>query len=121
MTKISTCSRTSILSCILLCLAVILLVASCSVRRSTPIKGPVPLEDSHVRNGQIQFMAHCQKCHPAGESGLGLAINTNPAPKFIKRFQVRHGLGVMPSFGVEEISDEDLSDILSYLRALRKN
>lgn len=86
-----------------------------------PIKGPLPLENQNVKKGQIQFMAHCQKCHPAGESGLGLAINSNPAPTFIKRFQVRHGLGVMPSFGDEEISDENLSVILSYLKALKKN
>lgn len=100
---------------------IIIFIASCSVRRSTPIKGPLSLEDSNVKNGQEHFMAKCQKCHPVGESGLGPAINSNPAPKFIKRFQVRHGLGVMPSFDDEEISDDDLDDILSYLRALRKN
>lgn len=106
---------------IMLCLILALFATSCSVRRSTPIKGPLPLEDPNVKKGRVQFMTHCHKCHPIGESGLGLAINPNPAPKFIKRFQVRHGLGVMPSFNDEEISDEDLSDILSYLRALKKN
>jgi mono/diheme cytochrome c family protein len=56
------------------------------------------------------------KCHPAGEAGLGPAINSNPAPQFIKRFQVRHGLGVMPCFDNEEISAADLRDISKYLR-----
>ncbi len=45
-----------------------------------------------------------KKCHPGGEAGLGPALNWNPAPGFIKKFQVRHGLGVMPSFKSNEIS-----------------
>lgn len=97
------------------------LMISCAVRKSPPIKEPLSLEDQSVRNGQIHFMAHCHKCHPAGEAGLGPAINSNPAPKFAKRFQVRHGLGVMPSFKDDEISDEELSDIMAYLKALRRN
>lgn len=105
----------------IICLATFLFMASCSVRRSLPIEGPLPLEDPQVKNGQILFMSNCQKCHPLGESGLGLAINSNPAPKFVKRFQVRHGLGVMPSFKKDEISNDELDDILNYLKALKKN
>lgn len=105
----------------LIFLALSFFMISCAVRKSPPVKDPLPLEDTAVRNGQIHFMAHCHKCHPAGESGLGPAINSNPAPKFIKRFQVRHGLGVMPSFNSEEISKEELSEIMAYLKALRRN
>jgi mono/diheme cytochrome c family protein len=65
-------------------------------------------------------MAFCQKCHPAGEAGLGPAINSNPAPQFIKRFQVRHGLGAMPSFKKEEISTADLRDISRFLHSWKK-
>ena len=103
------------------CMIAFLFIAACSVRRSVPIEGPLPLEDPQVENGQVLFMSNCQKCHPMGESGLGLAINSNPAPKFVKRFQVRHGLGVMPSFTKNEISNDELDDILSYLKVLRKN
>lgn len=103
------------------CMITFLFIAACSVRRSVPIEGPLPLEDPQVVSGQVLFMSNCQKCHPMGESGLGLAINSNPAPKFVKRFQVRHGLGVMPSFTKSEISNDELDDILSYLKALRKN
>jgi mono/diheme cytochrome c family protein len=70
-----------------------------------------------ITNGERAFMASCQKCHPAGEGGLGPAINSNPAPQFIKRFQMRHGLGVMPSFKKDEISKKDLRDISKYLSA----
>jgi mono/diheme cytochrome c family protein len=77
------------------------------------------IADAGVVNGEKAFMKHCDKCHPGGEAGLGPAVNSNPAPQFIKRFQMRHGLGVMPSFTGEEISKSDLQDISKYLKALR--
>lgn len=96
----------------------IVLVVSCVSRRSEPVREEVftPANDA-IANGEKAYMLHCQKCHPGGEAGLGPAINSNPAPKFIKRFQVRHGLGVMPSFKKEEISRADLRDISDYLHA----
>lgn len=87
---------------------------SCSSRRSEPVKQKrFTTTDKQVLNGEKVFMIHCQKCHPAGEAGLGPAISSNPAPQFIKRFQVRHGLGVMNG----EISREDLRDNSDYLKA----
>jgi mono/diheme cytochrome c family protein len=77
-------------------------------------------ENSSVLNGEKIFMIHCHKCHPTGEAGLGPAINSNPAPQFVKRFQMRHGIGVMPSFTKEELSRDNLHDISSYLKALKK-
>jgi mono/diheme cytochrome c family protein len=100
------------------CLAAVLFIDSCSVRRSIPTDGPLPLTDSSVVQGRIHFMAHCHKCHPSGNSGLGGSINKVPFT-FLKRFQARHGLGVMPSFTEREISDEELDQILAYLQALR--
>lgn len=97
------------------------LFSACSVRRSEPIKGELAITDPAVKNGQVVYMKHCQKCHPIGESGLGPSVNSNPAPQFVKRFQVRHGLGVMPSFSDEVISDANLKDISKYMKALKKN
>jgi len=93
-------------------------VYSCVSRKSVPITGQefVP-KNERVLNGEMVFMAHCHKCHPGGEGGLGPAINSNPAPQFVKRFQMRHGLGVMPSLKKNEISKKDLHDISKYLRA----
>lgn len=107
-------------ACIVFLLTIVL-VTSCSVRRSEPITGPLDIKNAALKNGEEQYMTYCQKCHPIGESGLGPALNTNPAPKFVKRFQVRHGLGVMPAFSKDEISDEDLDDILAYVAAIKKN
>jgi mono/diheme cytochrome c family protein len=73
-----------------------------------------------VKNGQVLYMEHCQKCHPLGEAGLAPAINSNPAPGFLKRFQVRHGLGVMPSFKEEQITTKELMDLSEYLKAMKQ-
>jgi mono/diheme cytochrome c family protein len=98
-----------------------IVIASCSSRRSEPVKQKqFASNDSQVINGEKVFMMHCQKCHPGGEAGIGPAVNANPAPQFVKRFQMRHGLGVMPSFTKGEISKEDLRDISKYLKAWKK-
>ena len=94
---------------------------SCGSRKSEPVKQRQFIaNDEHIKNGENVFMINCQKCHPGGEAGLGPAINSNPAPQFVKRFQVRHGLGVMPSFKEDEISKQDLHDISKYLKAWKR-
>ena len=104
------------------CAFILLLsITGCTARRSEPIRGSLDINDQAVKEGQIVYMAHCQKCHPIGESGLGPAINSNPAPKFVKKFQVRHGLGMMPAFSEEHISDHDLQNIVQYMAALKRN
>ena len=95
---------------------------SCSSRVSEPVKQEVfDPGSTSVQNGEVIYMQHCQKCHPGGEAGLGPAINSNPAPQFVKRFQVRHGLGVMPAFPKETISREDLRDLSSFLKAWKNH
>ena len=95
-----------------------LLNFGCSSRKSEPVKQKTFQSDNEaILKGEKVFMLHCQKCHPGGEAGLGPAINSSPAPQFLKRFQVRHGLGVMPSFKEDEISKNDLQNISRYLEA----
>jgi mono/diheme cytochrome c family protein len=102
----------------LLIFLIIGLFIACSVRKSEPItqKEFTP-EGDRIANGQQVFMMQCQKCHPGGEAGLGPSVNGNIAPQFIKRFQMRHGIGVMPSFKPDEISRKNLRDVSKYLRA----
>jgi mono/diheme cytochrome c family protein len=97
---------------------VCIVFAACTLRKSEPLTGRefTPSNES-ITNGERVYMIHCQKCHPGGEGGLGPSINSNPAPGFIKRFQMRHGLGVMPGFKKNEISKKDLHDISRYLKA----
>lgn len=88
------------------------------MRKSEPVKEKTfAPAHAQVQRGEAVYMAYCHKCHPAGEAGLGPAINSNPAPQFVKRFQMRHGLGVMPPFKRDEISRADLHAVSKYLRA----
>jgi mono/diheme cytochrome c family protein len=97
---------------------VLLNVIGCSVRKSEPVKQKefVP-QNERIANGEKVYMKYCQSCHPGGEGGLGPSISANPAPQFVKRFQMRHGLGVMPGFKKGEISKNDLRDISKFLKA----
>lgn len=97
----------------------IALSSACSLRKSEPIAGTFEPGTTEVARGQVLFNMNCQKCHPQGEAGLGPDINWNPAPSFIKKFQVRHGLGVMPSFKKDEISKVDLKAIAKYMKAFK--
>jgi mono/diheme cytochrome c family protein len=90
-----------------------------SPRRGEPIVGPINLSDPSMERGRLLFDRHCYSCHTEGEGGMGPIINDKPFPRFLMRLQVRHGLGVMPAFSENEISDSELDDILKYLLVLR--
>jgi mono/diheme cytochrome c family protein len=98
--------------------AAALLAGCATARRSEPLRGPVTL-DARSSRGQIVFMRNCNACHPGGEGGLAPAINNKPVPTFVKKFQVRHGLGAMPGFPSSKLSDSDLDDLMAYLKELR--
>ena len=92
-----------------------------SARREEPIKGPLIIEGKQLAEGQRAFMARCHQCHPGGRAGLGPAINNKPLPGFMIKLQSRVGLGAMPGFSSDELSEEDLDAIVVYLKALRKH
>jgi mono/diheme cytochrome c family protein len=50
---------------------------------------------------------------------MGPIINDKPLPKFLMKLQVRAGLGAMPTFPKEQITDEQLADIFDYIVVLR--
>ncbi|HET6567494.1 MAG TPA: cytochrome c [Rhodothermales bacterium] len=100
--------------------AAFLAVSACgTIRRGEPIIGAHAPPNEGVARGLVAFDRFCSQCHPGGEAGLGPALNNKPAPAFLIKFQVRHGLGAMPSFSREVISPEELQDITRYLVWLR--
>jgi mono/diheme cytochrome c family protein len=102
----------------LLIMIVSMLMFSCAIRRSEPIKQrSFTPASAQVVHGEQVYMSYCHKCHPSGESGLAPSINSSPAPNFLKKFQVRHGLGVMPSFKANELSKKDLKDVIRFINA----
>jgi mono/diheme cytochrome c family protein len=102
---------------------VTLLGAGCaSARRSEPIAGPIPL-DEKASAGEVVFMRHCNGCHPHGDAGVGPALNNKPLPDAAIKLQIRTGVvgaGTMPPFGPDQISDQEIDEIIAYLTALRK-
>lgn len=92
-----------------------------TARRGVPVQPPLSVNSSEVEHGQQVFMEFCNGCHPGGTAGLGPAINNKRLPGFLIRTQVRRGLGVMPGFSEEVISDEALDALVEYLAALRRH
>ena len=90
-----------------------------SSRRGTPYTRQVDTSDPVVAAGERAFSAHCHQCHPGGAGGLGPAINDKPLPVALIKTQVREGLGAMPAFQPNEVSDEQVDAIAAYLTALR--
>ena len=81
----------------------------------TTVLDPIELASAQEKHGQVLFMRFCHSCHPDGEAGLGPSIHAVPAPGFLQRVQVRAGMGEMPAFHDDLISDEDLDAIIAYL------
>jgi mono/diheme cytochrome c family protein len=104
----------------------VLVLASCcamaacgTARRSEPLTGPLALNDPQLQHGKVLYDRYCYHCHMSGEGGLAPTINDKPLPRFLMRFQVRHGLGAMPAFSPDVIKDDELDEIVDYLVALR--
>ncbi|AKD03081.1 cytochrome c [Pontibacter korlensis] len=90
-----------------------------TARRGEPLFEPLTSATPAVAQGEVVFMEYCQKCHPGGTAGLGPAINNKPLPGALMRFQVRNGLGTMPAFKEEVISDQELDHLVAYLKSLK--
>jgi hypothetical protein len=99
----------------------ILFYTGCSsARRTEPIKEPLKITDKSLLSGQKNFYRYCNSCHPHGEAGLGPALNNKGiVPGFLIKFQVRNGLGKMPSFSQEVIPPEELDDIVEYIKLIQ--
>lgn len=91
-----------------------------SARRAEPLVGSIQLSE-HEQLGQQVFSRHCYQCHPNGAGGVGPAINNKPLPQALIRTQVRAGLGAMPGFDEQHISDDELEALSAYLARLRKS
>lgn len=101
--------------------AVICFGSGCSsARRGAPVVQPIEPASAENRRGQVVFYRACNTCHVGGAAGLGPALNNKPLPNWLIRFQVRKGLGVMPAFSDQQISDKDLDALVSYLDTLKR-
>ena len=100
--------------------ALLLALAACApAYRGEPIMGPLELDTPTLVLGQRVFNANCHSCHPGGAGGLGPSLNDKPLPGPLIAYQVRRGLGAMPAFSPERLSDSELNALVLYLETLR--
>ena len=101
--------------------ALLLVLAGCgSARRGPPVADVVAFSEE-AQLGERAFAQRCSECHPEGEGGLAPPINNRPLPKFLIKTQIRTGLGAMPAFGEDELSDAEVDAIADYLVELRRS
>jgi mono/diheme cytochrome c family protein len=81
--------------------------------------GPTPA--SAQARGQVVFSRYCNSCHPGGGRGAGPALPMLVASRSDDELRsvVRGGKNRMPAFGPEVIPDDQLSDLIAYLRTLK--
>jgi mono/diheme cytochrome c family protein len=91
-----------------------------SARRAPPLVGPQAAASQQQQAGRRAFIEKCDFCHPGGEAGLGPALNDKPLPATAIKLQVRKGLGAMPDFTPQELTDGDLQQVADYVVALRR-
>ena len=101
-------------------LLLVLQVNSCSAPKQLLYVEPVEALPEDLQRGKVLFEEYCATCHPNGMTGVGLAIVNKPLPEFLIKFQIRNGVGVMPAFGEDELTDEEVDQIAEYLVYLRK-
>ena len=108
-------------ACTSIASAGMLLLGACgTARRGEPLIGAHRPPNAKLALGEQVFDRNCSQCHPGGESGLGPSLNDKPLPRFAMKIQVRNGVGAMPRFSSNEVTDEQLSAVTQYLVWLRK-
>lgn len=90
-------------------------------RRGQPEAPAVTADNPKEVRGERLFHRWCYQCHPGGEAGLGPPINNLPLPHVAIRTQIREGVGAMPAFGDELLSDADVNAILAYLDEVKRS
>lgn len=102
-------------------LSAIVSIGCSAARRPNTIPAPTLRQNPRLAEGQRVFMQHCNQCHVGGAAGLGPSINDKHLPGWLVKFQVRHGLGVMPAFSPKHISDSQLDDLVWYVKYLHEH
>lgn len=95
-------------------------VAACGPARRGPAFGTPREFNAQQQEGRVLFMRNCNMCHPGGAGGLGPAINNKPLPSVAMRTQIRHGVGAMPAFTHEMLSDAQVDAIVAYLNKMQE-
>lgn len=95
-------------------------MTACGPSRRGPAFGTPREFTAQEQEGRVLFMRHCNMCHPGGSGGLGPSINNKPLPAVAMRTQIRQGVGSMPAFTEEMLSDAHVDAIVAYLNEMQE-
>lgn len=84
---------------------------------------PTTASTSDAAGGQAVYAQLCDACHPGGGKGFGPALN---GPDFAAKYGddaalaafIREGTTAMPGFPTSRITDEQLGDLIAFIRSL---
>jgi cytochrome c5 len=73
-------------------------------------------------SGEQIFIRSCNSCHPGGKAGMGPALDKLsehfPNDEKLKKF-IRQGVGAMPPQPKDVLDDQELANLIYYLRNLK--
>jgi mono/diheme cytochrome c family protein len=104
-------------------------VAGCSQASATTATNPDEagglsvVGSGDATAGQAVFAQTCNRCHPNANAGMGPMLY---GAQFASRYPdntgvaavIRRGKGGMPAFSTAQLSDQDMADVIAYLRGL---
>lgn len=87
-----------------------------------PENTPPPAGPGDAARGEALYLSKCAGCH-APQANFGPLLNTADfqtryADDADLAFVIRSGREPMPAFTVERLDDQELADIIAYLRSL---
>src|SRR3954462_7501917 len=110
---------------VILLSGLILFMMSCSARRVGKEWDMSETNDPVLKEGRLVFKNNCQRCHPAGEAGVGPPLNAIHLPGLLLKARVRSRAfllwtGRMPSFDKHEINKKELRSLVRFLKEMEK-
>jgi mono/diheme cytochrome c family protein len=100
------------------------LLAACGAEQAPVIASEgtelIPATREETR-GKHLFFKFCYQCHPGGSQGLGPALDDKSIAESAIRTQIRVGVGSMPAFGKDWLSDDQVAEIAQYVTTLHKD
>jgi mono/diheme cytochrome c family protein len=90
---------------------------------ASPVPPAVALPGGDATAGKDAFARACNACHPNAGAGIGPALY---GPQFAQRYPddssiaavIRRGKGGMPAIASSSLTDQDLANVIAYMRGL---
>ena len=103
-------------------IACVLVLAACGAEQQpvvaeAPEVIPATRDETH---GKHLFLKFCYQCPPGGSQGLGPALDDKSLAEAAIRTQIRAGVGSMPAFGKDWLTDDQVAEIAQYVTTLHR-